>query len=118
MPGDSCVNGARGQSQRHPATASTAATLLRHANSVLSFYKTGLSSGKPPRRALCGMKGINRKIRGLIASAFGFRDRTSSNCVSMLSMNPSSNLSANTKLRHSPTEASAFATASFANQIG
>jgi transposase len=43
-----------------------AQTLLRHAKGVLSFYKTGLTSGK--------MEGINRKIRGLLASAFGFRD--------------------------------------------
>ena len=34
---------------------------------VLSYYKTGLTSGK--------MEGINRKIRGLLASAFGFRDQ-------------------------------------------
>ena len=43
-----------------------AVTLLRHAKGVLSYYKTGLTSGK--------MEGINRKIRGLLASAFGFRD--------------------------------------------
>ena len=43
-----------------------AETLLRHAKGVLSYYKTGLTSGK--------MEGINRKIRGLLASAFGFRD--------------------------------------------
>ena len=41
-----------------------AQTLLRHAKGVLSYYKTGLTSGK--------MEGINRKIRGLLASAFGF----------------------------------------------
>lgn len=41
-------------------------TLLRHAKGILSYYKTGLTSGK--------MEGINRKIRGLLASAFGFRD--------------------------------------------
>jgi transposase len=41
-------------------------TLLRHAKGVLSYYKTGLTSGK--------MEGINRKIRGLLSSAFGFRD--------------------------------------------
>jgi transposase len=45
---------------------SMAETLLRHAKGVLSYYKTGLTSGK--------MEGINRKIRGLLASAFGFRD--------------------------------------------
>ncbi|MGA7883361.1 MAG: transposase, partial [Terrimicrobiaceae bacterium] len=44
----------------------TAQTLLRHAKGVLSYYKTGLTSGK--------MEGVNRKIRGLPASAFGFRD--------------------------------------------
>jgi transposase len=44
-----------------------AVTLLRHAKGVLSYYKTGLTSGK--------MEGINRKIRGLLASAFGFRDQ-------------------------------------------
>ena len=43
-----------------------AKTLLRHAKGILSFYHTGLTSGK--------MEGINRKIRGLLASAFGFRD--------------------------------------------
>lgn len=41
-------------------------TLLRHAKGILSYYKTRLTSGK--------MEGINRKIRGLLASAFGFRD--------------------------------------------
>ena len=44
-----------------------AVTLLRHAKGVLSYYRTGLTSGK--------MEGINRKIRGLLASAFGFRDQ-------------------------------------------
>jgi len=39
--------------------------LLRHAKGILSFYHTGLTTGK--------MEGINRKIRGLLASAFGFR---------------------------------------------
>lgn len=43
-----------------------AATLFRHAKGVLSYYKTGLTSGK--------MEGINRKIRGLLASAFGSRN--------------------------------------------
>ena len=43
-----------------------AATLLRHAKGVLGYYKAGLTSGK--------MEGVNRKIRGLLASAFGFRD--------------------------------------------
>lgn len=41
-------------------------TLLRHAKGILAYYKTGLTSGK--------MEGINRKIRGLLCSAFGFRD--------------------------------------------
>ncbi len=44
-----------------------AQTLLRHAKGGLSYYKTGLTSGK--------MEGINRKIPGLLASAFGFRDQ-------------------------------------------
>lgn len=44
-----------------------AQTLLRHAKGILSYYKTRLTSGK--------MEGINRKIRGLLASAFGFRDQ-------------------------------------------
>ena len=43
-----------------------AKTLLRQAKGILSFYHTGSTSGK--------MEGINRKIRGLLASAFGFRD--------------------------------------------
>ena len=43
-----------------------AKTLLRQAKGILSFYHTGLTSGK--------MEGINRKIRGLLARAFGFRD--------------------------------------------
>lgn len=42
-------------------------TLLRHAKGILAYYKTGLTSGK--------MEGINRKIRGLLCSAFGFRDQ-------------------------------------------
>jgi len=47
--------------------AAMAKTLKRHARGILSFYKkTGLTSTK--------MEGINRKIRGLLASAFGFRD--------------------------------------------
>jgi transposase len=44
-----------------------AQTLLRHAEGVLSYYNTGLTSGR--------MEGVNRKIRGLLASAFGFRDQ-------------------------------------------
>lgn len=46
--------------------AAMAKTLLRHAKGILSFYQTGLTSGK--------MEGTNRKIRGLLASAYGFRD--------------------------------------------
>lgn len=46
--------------------AAMAKTLLRHAKGILAYYKTGLTSGK--------MEGINRKIRGLLWSAFGFRD--------------------------------------------
>jgi transposase len=42
-------------------------TLLRQAKGILAYYKTGLTSGK--------MEGINRKIRGLLCSAFGFRDQ-------------------------------------------
>ena len=42
-------------------------TLLRQAKGILAYYKTGLTSGK--------MEGINRKIRGLLSSAFGFRDQ-------------------------------------------
>ena len=38
----------------------------RQAKGILSFYHTGLTNGK--------MEGINRKIRGLLASVFGFRD--------------------------------------------
>jgi len=43
-----------------------ASTLMRHAKGILSYYKTHLTSGK--------MEGINRKIRGILSSAFGFRD--------------------------------------------
>ncbi len=43
-----------------------AETLLREAKGILAYYQTGLTSGK--------MEGINRKIRGLLCSAFGFRD--------------------------------------------
>ena len=66
-PGGSCANVRQGESQRHPATPCDGPDLLRHAKGVLSYYKTGLTSGK--------MEGINRKIRGLLASAFGFRDQ-------------------------------------------
>ena len=63
-----------------------AKTLLRQAKGILSFYHTGLTSGK--------MEGINRKIRGLLASAFGFRDDDFLNCASTLFMKPSSPSSA------------------------
>lgn len=43
-----------------------AKTLMSHAKGILSYFKTRITSGK--------MEGINRKIRGLLASAFGFRD--------------------------------------------
>jgi len=43
-----------------------AKTLLNHARGILSFYRTGLTSGK--------MEGINRKIRSLLATAYGLRD--------------------------------------------
>ena len=49
-----------------PQLEAMAKTLMRHAKGILSYYQTGLTSGK--------MEGINRKIRGLLASAFGFRD--------------------------------------------
>jgi transposase len=41
-------------------------TLQRQAKGILFYYKIGLTSGK--------MEGINCKIRGLLCSAFGFRD--------------------------------------------
>ncbi len=63
-----------------------AKTLLRHAKGILSFYRTGLTNGK--------MEGIDRKIRGLLASAFGFATTIFSNCASTLCMKPSSPLSA------------------------
>jgi transposase len=44
-----------------------AVTLLRQAKGLLSYYKRGLTSGK--------MEGINRKIHGLLASAFLIRPR-------------------------------------------
>lgn len=43
-----------------------AKTLVRHAKGILSYYKTGISSGK--------MEGTNRKIRGLLCAAYGLRD--------------------------------------------
>lgn len=44
-----------------------AKTLLSHAKGILSYYKTRLTSGM--------MEGINRKIRGILSTAFGFRDQ-------------------------------------------
>jgi len=41
-------------------------TVLRHAKGILSYYKTKLTSGM--------VEGINRKIRGVLAAAFGLRD--------------------------------------------
>lgn len=52
-----------GKSHRMGAMAKT---LLRHAKGIRAYYKTSLTSGK--------MEVINRKIRGLLWSAFGFRD--------------------------------------------
>lgn len=43
-----------------------ARTLLSHAKGILSYYKTGITSGK--------MEGTNRKIRGLLCAAYGLRD--------------------------------------------
>jgi RNase P/RNase MRP subunit POP5 len=64
-PGLSCANGP----QKPPPAESVNSRpwqkpSLRQAKGMLSFYHTGLTSGK--------MEGINRKIRGLLASAFGF----------------------------------------------
>jgi transposase len=55
------------EAQDHRQLHAMAQTLLRHAKGVLSYYKTGLTSGR--------MEGINRKIRGLLASVFGFPDQ-------------------------------------------
>jgi transposase len=41
-------------------------TLLRHARGILSYYKTKITSAM--------VEGINRKIRGLLAAAYGIRD--------------------------------------------
>jgi transposase len=43
-----------------------AKTLLKCAKGILSYYKTGLTSGK--------LEGINRKIRGLLMAVYGYRD--------------------------------------------
>jgi transposase len=43
-----------------------AKTLLRHARGILSYFRTRLTSGK--------IEGINRKIRALLATAYGLRD--------------------------------------------
>ena len=67
-----------------------AQTLLRHAKGVLSYYQTGLTSGK--------MEVINRKIRGLLASAPSASATMISSTASLRSMKPNSNLSAKTEL--------------------
>jgi len=46
--------------------AAMARTLRRHARNILSVYETLMTSSK--------VEGINRKIRGLLASAYGIRD--------------------------------------------
>src|SRR5271155_2702688 len=46
--------------------AAMARTLRRHARNILSVYETLMTSNK--------VEGINRKIRGLLASAYGIRD--------------------------------------------
>jgi transposase len=46
--------------------AAMARTLRRHARNILSIYKTLMTSSK--------VEGINRKIRGLLASAYGIQD--------------------------------------------
>ena len=43
-----------------------AKTLLGHARGILSYYRTKLTSAK--------VEGINRKIRGLLAAAYGITD--------------------------------------------
>jgi len=43
-----------------------AKTLKSHARGILSYFRTKLTSGK--------IEGINRKIRGLLAAAYGFRN--------------------------------------------
>jgi transposase len=43
-----------------------AKTLMKCAKGILSYYKTGLTSGK--------LEGINRKIRGLLMAVYGCRD--------------------------------------------
>ena len=88
-----------GKSQRHPASQAMAQTRLPHAKGVLSYYKTGLTSGK--------MEGINRKIRGLLASAFGFRDHDFLKLRLYALMKPNSNLSAKTDFRESVLQQSA-----------
>ena len=56
----------------------------------MEFRQRGLTSGK--------MEGINRKIRGLLASAFGFRDQDFLKLRLYAPMKPNSNLSAKTEL--------------------
>jgi transposase len=45
---------------------SIAKTILDRARDILSYYRTGLTSGM--------VEGINRKIRGLLSAAYGLRD--------------------------------------------
>ena len=45
---------------------SMAKTILSNARAILRYYRTGLTSGM--------VEGINRKIRGLLAAAYGLRD--------------------------------------------
>jgi hypothetical protein len=52
-----------------------AKTLLRHARGILSYYRTKLTSAK--------VEGINRKIRGLLAAAYGITDSDFSNSAFM-----------------------------------
>jgi hypothetical protein len=64
IPGEWCAKAkATGIWQLH----AMGKTLLRHAKEALSYYQTGLTSGR--------MERINRKIRGLLASASRFRDQ-------------------------------------------
>ena len=58
--------------------------------SVLSYYKTGLTSGK--------WKASAEKYAACSPAPLDFATKTSSNGVSTLSMKPSSNLSAKTTL--------------------
>jgi transposase len=57
---------AKAKASQIPQLGAMAKTLLRHARGILSFYKTRITSGM--------VEGINRKIRGLLCSAYGIRD--------------------------------------------